>query len=134
MPPAGPTRPEYDQKPNHGPGFRPVESPASPQAKQCQFRPLGLQFRGVREERGSGAYKLVLLSLNQRGGTKLPTAPQQGLQSRLVAATGTKGWHQSRLVVETGTNTPLQSRLLPPTGTKGPSFPPFGLLKRNKIK
>ena len=136
MPPTGPPRPEYDQKPIHGPGFRPAEGPIGPQAERCQIRPIGLQFRGVREGRCSGAYKQVLVALNQRGGTKLPPprrcvrpsvpvgATNRDQRVALVPArTGTKGWHWSRFVPPTGTNGLAQRRgggsLVPPCQLRG---------------
>ena len=114
MPPTGPPRPEYDQKPNQpfGPGFRPAEGPEGPQANVFEIRPVSLLLRGAREGQRSSAYKPLSSPLSQRGGTKFLAPGSTTLWSRFVAPTGTNAHLWSRLVASTGTNATLQSRLV----------------------
>ena len=102
MPPTWPRRPEYDQKPIHGPGFRPAVGPEGPSSKAVVSRPVSLQWRGAREGCGSGACEPLRAPLNQRGGTKLwPRHGQRKVfgpgwwhQPGLKGCIGTGSWHQ----------------------------------------
>ena len=55
MPPTRPPRPEYDETPIHGPGFRSAEGLVGPTGIAVTIRPVSLQWRGAREGCGSGA-------------------------------------------------------------------------------
>ena len=92
LPPTGPGRPAYDQKPNAYLG----QDAGPHQAKQAhgqteRIRPPGLQQRGARQLCHSRAYKPVQTRYDQRGGTKLVDAAAKGFSPGSWLQPGLKG-------------------------------------------
>ena len=120
MPPTGPPRPEYDQKPYMGQDSGPQKAQ---QAHRQSSVKLGPQACSSEEFEWEEAAELInrcgALSTSEVGLNSHHHAAVQGHWSRLVARTGTNSTLWSWLVPRTGTNEAVAPRapLVPVRGT-----------------